>query len=86
MKPVRWVAFAHLSWTRFRCWNVIAFITQAVAVRGILAHLSEATSPPRRAPAGGPPVWEMPDAGQGKFDPQVQQAPDYEFDQRIAWA
>jgi hypothetical protein len=25
----------------------------------------------------------MPDAGQGEFDPQVQQAPEYEFDQRI---
>ena len=37
------------------------------------------------APACGPPLWEMPDAGQGGFDPQAQPAPDYEFDQRIAW-
>ena len=34
----------------------IAFITEAVVVRGILAHLDEATSPPRMAPARGPPL------------------------------
>jgi len=27
----------------------------------------------------------MPGAGQGKYDPQAQSVPDYEFDQRIAW-
>ena len=27
----------------------------------------------------------MPDAGKDRFDPQVQPAPDYEFDQRVAW-
>ncbi len=35
--------------------------------------------------ARGPPLWDMPDAGQRDFDPQAQPAPDYEFDQRIAW-
>jgi hypothetical protein len=65
--------------------RIIAFITDAVAVRDILTLLGEATSPPRLMPARGPPLWEMPDAGQDKFDPQVQPAPDYEFDQRIAW-
>ena len=54
-------------------------------MRQILAHLGEPTSPPRLAPARGPPLWEMPDAGQRGFDPQAQPAPDYEFDQRIAW-
>jgi hypothetical protein len=54
-------------------------------VRDILAHLGEATSPPRLMPARGPPLWEMPDAGQAEFDPQAQPAPDYEFDQRNAW-
>ena len=43
-----------------------------------------ATSLPRIAPARRPPLWEMPDAGQGGFDPQAQTAPNYEFDQRIA--
>jgi hypothetical protein len=36
------------------------------------------------APARGTPLWKMPDAGQGGFDPQAQPAPDYEFDQRFA--
>jgi hypothetical protein len=36
-------------------------------------------------PARGPPLWEMQDAGRDEFDPQAQPAPDYEFDQRIAW-
>jgi hypothetical protein len=43
-----------------------------------------ATSPPRIAPALGPPLREMADAGQGGFEPQAQPAPDYELDQRIA--
>jgi len=65
--------------------RIIAFISEAPAVREILTYLGEPTSPPRMAPARGPPLWEMPDAGQGQFDPNAQPAPDYEFDQRIAW-
>ena len=64
--------------------RIIAFINHAMAVCEILAHLGEATSPPRTAPARGPPLWEMADAGQGEFDPQAQPAPDFEFDQRFA--
>ena len=60
--------------------RIIAFITEAPAVREILTYLGEPTSPPRMAPARGPPLWEMADAG----DPNAQPAPDYEFDQRIA--
>ena len=56
--------------------RIIAFITEAPAVRQILAHLGEATSPPPLAPARGPPLWEMPDAGKDRFDPQAQPAPD----------
>jgi hypothetical protein len=40
---------------------------------------------PHIAPARGPPLWEMPDVGQGSFDNQAQPAPDNEVDQRIAW-
>ena len=53
-------------------------------MRHILAHLGEATSPPRLMSARGPPLWQMPDAGQDEHDPQGQPAPNYEFDQRIA--
>ena len=65
--------------------RIIAFINEAMAVREILAHLGEPTCAPRIAPARGPPLWEMADAGQGECDPQAQPAPDNEFDQRIAW-
>jgi hypothetical protein len=65
--------------------RIIAFINKAMAVREILACPGEPTSPPRMAPARGPPLWERADAGQGECDPQAQPAPDYEFDQRIAW-
>jgi len=65
--------------------RIIAFITAAPAAREILTNLGEPTSPPRLAPARGPPLWEMSDAGQGEFDPQAQPPPDYEFDQRVAW-
>jgi hypothetical protein len=51
----------------------------------ILSHLGEPTSPPPIAPARGPPLWEITDAEQGEFDPPAQPAPDYQFDQRIAW-
>ena len=65
--------------------RIIAFLTEASAVREILAYVGEPTSPPRISPARGPPLWEMSDAEQEQFDPQAQPAPDYEFDQRIAW-
>ncbi len=48
-------------------------------------HLGEAATPPRLMPARGPPLWQMPDAGQDGYKPQARPAPDYEFDQRIAW-
>ena len=42
--------------------RIIAFINEAIAVREILAHLGEPTSPPPLAPARRPPLWEMADA------------------------
>ncbi|MCQ1548891.1 MAG: hypothetical protein NOF05_08730 [Candidatus Accumulibacter phosphatis] len=56
-------------------------------IRESLGHLGEPTSPPTLAPARGPPRWELPLTGQAEreIDPQAQPAPDYEFDQRIAW-
>ena len=65
--------------------RIIAFITDALTVRGILVHLGEPTAPPRIAPARGPPLWEMPPAGQREIDPQARPAPAFEFDQRLAW-
>ena len=65
--------------------RIIAFITEAAVVRDILIPLGEPIAPPRIAPARGPPRWEMPLAGRRAIDPQAPPAPDYEFDQRIAW-
>jgi len=65
--------------------RIIAFITEAVVIREILGHIGEPTSPPRLAKGRGPPLWEMQNGGSDAIDPQAQPAPDYEFDQRVAW-
>ncbi|MEK7737392.1 MAG: transposase [Pseudomonadota bacterium] len=65
--------------------RIIAFIIEAQVVREILTHLGEPTSPPRMAPARGPPLWEAAMTGQSSNDPLPQPEPAYEFDQRIAW-
>lgn len=39
--------------------RIVAFITDAPALRDILAHLGEPTAPPRIAPARGAPLWEQ---------------------------
>jgi len=65
--------------------KIIAFITEGAVIREIPGHLGEPISPPRRMPARGPPLREMQDSGSDPIDPQAQPAPDYEFDQRIAW-
>jgi hypothetical protein len=65
--------------------RIIVFITDDPTVRDILAHCGEPTAPQRIAPARGPPLWELPAAGAGAGDPHAEPAPEYEFDQRIAW-
>lgn len=65
--------------------RIIAFITEGAAIREILGHLGEATSTPRLLPERGPPLWEGSGVETGDFVPQFQPAPDYEFDQQIAW-
>jgi len=66
--------------------RIIAFITEAPAMRQILAYLNEPNSLPYIAPLRGPQLREIAEAGQGEFSPQTQPAqpaPDYKFDQRI---
>ena len=67
----------------------IAFINAARTVRQILAHLGEATRPPRIAPARGPPLWAAATAAQAGNDPAwhhtAPTAPAVEFDQRSTW-
>ena len=69
--------------------RIIAFVTEGAEVRKILEHVGEPSTPPRIAPARGPPEW----AGDGGieqdnpfYDAAVAQAePEYEFNQRVSW-
>ena len=66
--------------------RIIAFITDGPTVRDVLVHVGEPTTPPRIAPARGPPLWEAADAEHDPAaDPLLQPAPAFEFDQRRSW-
>ena len=65
--------------------KIIACITETAVMQAILGHPGEPTSPPRLRPAQGPQLWEMAHALPDESNPQAQPAPDYMFDQRIAW-
>ena len=72
--------------------RILAFITEAAPVQRILSHIGEPTTPPRTAPARGPPSWEEADSGtiildEQRFagDPLAQPEREYEFDQRVNW-
>jgi hypothetical protein len=72
--------------------RIVAFITEATPVQRILSHIGESATPPRIAPARGPPSWEEDDSeaiflDEARFpgDPLAQPEPDYEFDQRMTW-
>lgn len=67
--------------------RIIAFINEGPVTREILGHLGEPTTAPSLAPARGPPLWELLVAGpvERETDLLAQPAPDYEFDQRVAW-
>jgi len=60
--------------------RIIAFVTDACAVRDILTHIGQPTSPPRLMPARAPPLSEMQGAATAEDDPQSRSAPEYEFD------
>ena len=72
--------------------RIIAFVTEQPSIHQILEQLGQPSSPPAVARARAPPLWERAETEPGAsdpwaspFDPQAQPAPDYEFDQRIAW-
>ncbi len=67
--------------------RIIAFINEGATVKKILDHIGEASQPPRIAPARGPPLWEAaePAGNDPQWDAPTQPAPEFEFDQRIAW-
>ena len=72
--------------------RIIAFVTETAPVQRILGHIGEPCTPPRIAPARGPPLWEEDEAGAIILDderfagyPLAQPEPEYEFDQRVTW-
>ncbi len=68
--------------------RIIACITEATVVREILRALGQPIAPPTSAPARGPPLWAaMDDAASDAFPADIlaPPAPDFVFDQRIAW-
>ena len=68
--------------------RIIAFITEATVVRGVLRALGAPIAPPTIASARGPPLWAaMDDAASDAFpaDTRGPPAPGFVFDQRIAW-
>lgn len=72
--------------------QIIAFITESAPVQRILNHIGEPASPPRIAPARGPPLWDEEgretiflDEERFSGDPLAQAEPPFEFDQRITW-
>lgn len=65
--------------------KINAFITETWVMQESLRHLGEPISPPVLKPARWLALWEMPGCGPGEIDLQAQLAPDYEFNQRIAW-
>lgn len=64
---------------------MIAFVTAAEPVQRILTHPGEPSEPPRIAPARGPPAWDDLLAPLPDWDALAQYAPEFQFDQRIAW-
>ena len=72
--------------------RIIAFITEAVDVRAILAHIGEPATSPRIASARAPPEW-YDDSAEDSIDaeeclsgdPLAQPEPQYAYDQRVSW-
>ena len=62
--------------------RIIAFVTDAPAVKTILGHWGEPTTPPEVARARDPPLWDRV-ADWGDAPAPV---PQYVFDQRLSWS
>jgi hypothetical protein len=71
--------------------RIVAFITETSTVQRILNHIGESATPPRIAPARGPPLWDEDDCeaiflDEQRFtgDPLAQPEPEYELDQCLS--
>ena len=68
--------------------RIIALITDTPAIRQILDHLGEPSTPPPLAAARGPPGWDRQETTQedpGWGLPPVDREPEYDHDQSVSW-
>jgi len=65
--------------------RIIAFITEAPCVRAILASIGEPTTPPKAAPARGPPTEDEAFERVRGWNETPVPAPEFVFDQRLGW-
>jgi hypothetical protein len=61
--------------------RLIAVVTDPLAVKTILAHLGQSTTPPEVARARGPPLWDP----VANWDDALALVPQFVFDQRLSW-
>jgi hypothetical protein len=65
--------------------RLIAFITEAPAVKTILGHLGEPTTPPELARARAPPALDQTAEPLGHGDDSAALVPEFVFDQPLGW-
>lgn len=68
--------------------RIIAFITDIPAIRQILEHIGEPSTPPPLATARGPPGWDSEETTQEDPSwgfPPVDPETDYDLDQSVSW-
>jgi len=65
--------------------RIIAFVTDPLAVKTILAHLGEPTTAPEPARARGPPLWDQAPEPRANRDGASAPVPAFVFDQRVSW-
>ena len=65
--------------------RIIAFVTDPLPVKTILAHLGEPTTAPEPARARGPPLWDQTPERRANPDDAPAPAPEFVFDQRVSW-
>jgi len=65
--------------------RLIAFVTDPLALKAILGHLGEPTTPPEVARARGPPLWDPAPEPTPRWEDAPAPVPEYVFDQRLNW-
>ena len=65
--------------------RLIAFVTDPLAVKTILGHLGEPTTPPEVARARGPPLWDPAPEPVANWHDAPAPGLEFVFDQRLGW-